>query len=38
MSDGNKPDRSTGKDDKENFEQLVQEIEALDTYWGPTFR
>lgn len=22
----------------QNFEQLAQDIEALDTYWGPTFR
>lgn len=24
--------------DSQNYEQLAQEIEALDTYWGPTFR
>jgi hypothetical protein len=25
-------------DSTQNYEQLAQEIEALDTYWGPTFR
>jgi len=27
-----------GSEDPSRFEQLIQEIEALDTYWGATFR
>ncbi len=37
-SAGGPASSSTGGGSGEKYEQLAQEIEALDTYWGPTFR